>query len=145
MNTEDQYEWLLENLDGKMTKELSAQDLKVLYDAAYNSNGLVIVDIKSQNGWCKCNLSHAPMVEHVYRVKRKITATPLDIPWDLIDNVYNYAAMDKNCNVYFYKSEPFVIGSREDWWPDGEDFTKSPLKHNIDGTNWKRSLTKRPS
>lgn len=143
MDTEDQYEWILENPDKKPTKYLSAEELKALYDAMYNSNGLVIVDIKSNNGWCKCNLEHAPMVDHVYRVKRKIVETPLDIPWGLIDDVYNYAAMYKSGAVYFYESEPFVKESREDWWPDGDDFTKSFLKHNINGINWKHSLARR--
>ena len=144
MNTEDQYEWILENPDGKMTKELSAQELKVLYDAAYTDDKNVVVDCLDACGiWYRYDTKHAPWADYIHRVSRKITATPLDIPWDLIDNVYNYAAMDKNCNVYFYKSEPFVKEGREDWWPDGGDFTKSLLKHNINGINWEHSLAKR--
>lgn len=143
MNAEDQCEWLLENPAGKMTKELSAQELKVLYDAAWtcNYNKDVIVEYKNSLGYWRSHTDLTPKHYEIYRVKRKVVATPLDIPWSIIDDAYNYAAMDKSCKVYFYDSEPEE--GDEAWYPTNL-FDKSPLKHDIDGVNWKRSLTKRP-
>lgn len=144
---EDQYEWIVENPDKKPTKDLSARELKALYDAMNVRDSLVTVEIlgKVEDAWFVVG-GHDPGWTYAYRVKRKVVDTPLDIPWEFVDKKYKYAAMDENGSVWFTDKEPYIESSTDtSWTSKGVYVEKSILTHDTSGINWKRSLTKRPS
>lgn len=70
------------------------------------------------------------------------TVKKLDIPWQHIDDKWNYAAMDDDNSVRFFDTKPNV-GLLGVWYGDG-DRCKSPLKIDTEGITSETSLTKRP-
>lgn len=78
-----------------------------------------------------------------YRVKEEDYT--LDIPWEMIDERWKWAAMDNDGRVYLYIEEPHT-GSGQfgvDVWPVAEyaSFLKISLP---DTKHWDKTLTKRP-
>lgn len=79
--------------------------------------------------------------------------TPLPIAWSMVDAEYNYAAMDKNRTVWFFRDKPaiaiFYTGEPEDWRclpANNNTFTqaKGPVLYiNTEGVVWYSSLTAR--
>ena len=79
--------------------------------------------------------------------------TPLPIAWSMVDPQYNYAAMDKNRTVWFFRDKPaiaiFYAGEPEDWrcLPANEDTAtqaRGPVLYiNTEGVVWYSSLTAR--
>ncbi|MCD1124845.1 hypothetical protein LPW36_02140 [Jinshanibacter sp. LJY008] len=63
--------------------------------------------------------------------------------WELIDDRWQFAAMDSDGAVVFYEEEPFLLG---DGWlnQDGSTYSQCPLKLNLHNVQWDKSLTKRP-
>ena len=75
-----------------------------------------------------------------YRIKEKDYS--LSIPWELIDDTWQWAAMDEDGKVHFYLDEPNAGCS--EWYSD-YDSVGSPLKiETPDTKHWKKTLTKRP-
>lgn len=82
-----------------------------------------------------------------YRIKEKeVPAGP--IPWDCVNEKYNYAAMDENGSWWIYASKPCIDNDDCCWYIDdlyhpGRHITNIfKLPTNI---NWKESLYKRPN
>ena len=75
-----------------------------------------------------------------YRVKEKDYS--LDIPWELIEGEWKWAAMDENGRVYIYTEKPKLTS---DMWVFSEgDYSKYPLKISTPDTKyWRSTLTKR--
>ena len=79
--------------------------------------------------------------------------TPLPIAWYMVDAEYNYAAMDKNRTVWFFRDKPaiaiFSTGEPEDWrcLPANVDTAtqaRGPVLYiNTEGVVWYSSLTAR--
>ena len=79
--------------------------------------------------------------------------TPLPIAWSMVDPQYNYAAMDKNRTVWFFRDKPAIAisytGEPEDWrcLPANVDTAtqaKGPVLYiNTEGVVWYSSLTAR--
>lgn len=144
-STEDQFEWILENTDKKPTKDLSAEELKELYDAMYSGDNMVIIEVlcDTQYTWHTTEC-HAPYGGTSYRVKRKVKDTPLTISWKWIDPKWNWAAMDGPGVVFLYEKQPKLGGIiwTTNW--RGAVLEYNPPALIKDGIDWKRSLTKRP-
>ena len=145
-STEDQFEWILENADNKPTKDLSAEELKALYDAMYSGDNMVIIEVlcDTQYTWHTTEC-HAPYGGTSYRVKRKVVQTPLNIAWEWVDHKWNYAAMDEDKCVFLCDEEPHIRSEEATYWSMRCDYHKyNPPALTTDGIDWKRSLTKRP-
>ena len=79
--------------------------------------------------------------------------TPLPIAWSMVDQQYNYAAMDKNRTVWFFRDKPaisiFYTGEPEDWRlqasiDDTATQARGPVLYiNTEGVVWYSSLTAR--
>ena len=145
---EEQFEFLFENKDKVQFKDLSAEQMKLIVDAIYSVDHIVEVASTRCDKWY---LKESPdwLGASSYRVKRKAACkTPLDIPWELIDKKYNYAAMDAPGQVVcLYSKEPYVTEGSDVWYMRADcSLVTLPKWFNIDttGINWKRSLTKRP-
>ena len=142
---EEQFEWVFENADNIPFKELSAEDMKKIVDA-FLSYDQIVEELTLSKDW-KPVEECATYVSGIYRVKRKVVATPLDIPWQHIKDVFKYAAMDKSGYVYLYENKPYIEEGDFAWyWETGTDYLNFTHHFNIqtDGIDWKRSLTKRP-
>ena len=75
-----------------------------------------------------------------YRIKEKDCTLP--VPWELIGDTWQWAAMDEDGKVHFYLDEPNAGCS--EWYSD-YDSVGSPLKiETPDTKHWKKTLTKRP-
>ena len=83
--------------------------------------------------WEKCD----------YRVKEEDHT--LDIPWEVVDEKWKWAAMDDDGRVYLYTGEPHPDSGQfvEDTWQEvaGTSFLKIRLP---DTKHWDKTLTKRP-
>ena len=79
--------------------------------------------------------------------------TPLPIAWSMVDAEYNYAAMDKNRTVWFFRDKPainiFYTEEPEDWrcLPANVNTAtqaRGPVLYiNTEGVVWYSSLTAR--
>ena len=79
--------------------------------------------------------------------------TPLPIAWSMVDAEYNYAAMDKNRTVWFFRDKPAIAilctGEPEGWrcLPANVDTAtqaRGPVLYiNTEGVVWYSSLTAR--
>lgn len=77
--------------------------------------------------------------DFAYRIKEKNYS--LSIPWELIDDTWQWAAMDEDGMVYFYVDEPNEGFS--EWYSD-YDYVGSPLKIETPNPEyWEKTLTKR--
>jgi hypothetical protein len=144
--TEYQFEWILENADKKPMKDLSAEELKALYDALYSGDDMVIVEVLNnvKGTWHEVG-KHSPWWDSSYRVMRKVKDTPLNIAWEWVDPKWNYAAMDEDRRVFLYADEPYIKLSEYLYWSLRSDVQRyNPPALTTDGIDWKRSLTKRP-
>lgn len=77
-----------------------------------------------------------------YRIKPQPAPIPMTIPWEAIDEKWQWAAMDKNGNIFFYESQPKRLHNQ---WGQGDDFCRSTLiKINTGTVSWENSLQQRP-
>lgn len=100
-------------------------------------------------------LAHSPKWDwgnFEYRVAPKDEPdTPLDIPWEYIDDNWVCAAMDEDGAVYLYNTSDiclaYAVKDLSAWtWPDDKSVTNTDtLKIKTDGINWRKSKTLRPS
>ena len=64
--------------------------------------------------------------------------------WAMIDREWEWASMDKDGVIYFYKDEPCIFDDNN-FWSTGDDiYHESILAINTDGIDWRKSLTRRP-
>lgn len=141
----EQFEWVFENVVQTPFRDLSAEEMKLIVDA-FASYEQIVEELTPREGWkpveeCTTHISG------VYRVKRKVVATPLDIPWNLIDVRWKWAAMDNTRDVYLYECEPHTRATHGVWSTSYESRFKlisDCLQLNTEGIDWNRSLTKRP-
>lgn len=67
--------------------------------------------------------------------------------WEIINSKYNWAAMDEDGLIYFYREKPFChtdgfwVTREDDWIGDDNQL----ICTNVKPRQWKSSLTKRPS
>lgn len=126
----------------KYCKELFC---KTVFDVYMGKNDSYLIDRKSWVGdqWLGPVRPHEPFVLDKDSVYRLIpNTTPLDIPWEFVNERFKYAAMDGGGTIWFFKEEP---NKYDKFWDDGYPaVTAGPLKINTDGIQWDKSLTKRP-
>lgn len=151
------YEEVFGNPDKKPFRELSAEELKIVVSAPSTLghvleywSGMYIGNSESWTWEEMCNPSHSGQMYYdngVYRVMRNVEVKSLVIPWVLIDDKWQYAAMDENGIIWFFDEMPYtdLDESSSEWLcPFDADFTRNPLKIATEGVHWKYSLTKRP-
>lgn len=80
-----------------------------------------------------------------YRVKPKPAPIPMTIPWDVIEDAWQWAAMNQNGGVYVYPDKP-QIDWENPYWSQEDDWYRVDEVLKIDkGTvDWKDSLQERP-
>ena len=145
----EQHEWVIENERNLRLHELPADDLKTVVVSSLLGDH--VVEVLLDGGWVKKGkASGGGMNLHqtsVYRVSRKVTLTPLDIPWKHIAGIWKYATMDENGDVYLYEDKPHVGKGEKVWRYFGGNriwCVAHYLNINTDGVNWENSLTVRP-
>lgn len=79
---------------------------------------------------------------YIYRTKPK-EYKKLDIPWQVIDEKWKWAAMDCTGETYFFSKSPDRF-TGEVWQTGFNSFCKSPLKLDTTGIVAEHSLTQRP-
>lgn len=79
-----------------------------------------------------------------YRVKPKPAPIPMTIPWDVIEDKWQWAAMNQNGGVYVYPDKP-QIDWENPYWSQEDDWYRVDEVLKIDkGTvDWKDSLQER--
>lgn len=145
----EQFEWVFENIGNVPFKDLQAEQMQLIVSAYTKENHVaeVLYDGQWEEKHLRRNFDGTLLPqnffsESVYRVKREVVETPLDIPWEHVKEDFKYAAMDENGDVWVYEGLP-VRGS-EQWFGDVGIELKA-INILTDGINWKNSLTKRPS
>ena len=145
---EQQYEWVIKNERHLRLHELPADDLKTVVVSSLLGDH--VVEVLLTEGWAKKETPYGVCTnlrpESVYRVSRKVTLTPLDIPWKHIAGIWKYAAMDEKGDVYLYEDKPHVWKGEKVWrqWASRTWCVAHYLSINTDGINWETSLTVRP-
>jgi hypothetical protein len=102
------------------------------------------VQYLTSDGWYDCQGEPSWVTTATYRVKPK---TPLQIPWDLIDEKYQWAAKDEDGGLCFYEYEPRRRCHYVRWEADEGDAVDASFLVNLDpdGIPWEESLVQRPS
>jgi hypothetical protein len=102
------------------------------------------VESKIKNIWGWSNPSDI-FLDSEYRIAPKLTPLALSREmWAMIDKKWNYAAMDRDGRVFFYNIKPHIDMVFKSWGNDSAHTVGCALAINIEGINWKQSLTKRP-
>ena len=87
--------------------------------------------------------SYAVVVGEDYRIKSHELPITREF-WAMIDREWEWASMDKDGVIYFYKDEPCIFDDNV-FWSTGDDiYHESILAINTDGIDWRKSLTRRP-
>jgi hypothetical protein len=73
--------------------------------------------------------------------KPDIVVKSLDIPWEYVDDRWNYGAIDKSGVFYFYDTEPVLGG--EGWLGSLHYTVAGGMRISTEGIDWKKSLTSR--
>ena len=145
---EQQYEWVIKNERHLRLHELPADDLKTVVVSSLLGDH--VVEVLLDGGWVKKETPYGVCTnlrpESVYRVSRKVTLIPLDIPWKHIVGIWKYAAMDENGDVFLYDDKPYLAEGTKVWQQTSgyRWFVDQHLNINTDGINWETSLTVRP-
>lgn len=80
---------------------------------------------------------------NVYRLN-PAPCTPIDLPWEWIDDRYQWAAMDEDGYLWLYTAEPQISAKRWCFEYGGYHYLNDILKIDTTGIDWRTSLTKRP-
>ena len=124
-------------------KKSTAEKIKVMQ--AYLNGEALEATTDGLSSWVELGYYREPTWDWEkcdYRVKEEDHT--LDIPWEVIEEKWKWAAMDKNGKVFLAKCEP-IIGSHYPVWVTEEDVAESFLKIiTPDAKHWDKTLTKRP-
>ncbi|OCG58747.1 hypothetical protein [Gilliamella sp. GillExp13] len=105
----------------------------------------VQVEYKIDGNWRNSDDDAAVRLYLKYRIAPQSTPLPISREmWTLIDRTWNYAAMDANGRVFFFERKPYLVATDKLWSSNTGKYTGCALAINIEGINWKWSLTKRP-
>lgn len=134
----------IKNNDSKLTPQNAEQEHWVqIILARLKGIPLEAYSIQDRK-WIDAGDDCSIFMDYEYRIKPEPIATPLPIPrelWNYIDKKWNYAVMDKDGRIFFYKTTPH----RESiYWSASSNMSDCPLNINTDGIDWKLSLTERP-
>ena len=91
-------------------------------------------------GWGACEPGFTPST--AYRVAT--TYTPDDVPWDAVDDRFNWYARDENGGLYFYAKKPGTVAMFKQWEDGGELAPADCLKITIGNAPWDKSVQRRP-
>ncbi|OCG56974.1 hypothetical protein [Gilliamella sp. Nev3-1] len=104
----------------------------------------VPVEYKRGADWCRA-VPDSVSLNTEYRIAPQSTPLPITRNmWRKISKKWKYAAMDKDGEVYFYINEPYADKYGGCWNASSNEYCRSVLFFNIDGINWRLSLTERP-
>jgi len=93
-------------------------------------------------GWGACEPGFTPST--AYRVAPAPAYTPDDVPWDAVDDRFNWYARDENGYLYFYAKKPGTVAMFKQWEDGGELAPADCLKITIGNAPWDKSLQRRP-
>ena len=91
-------------------------------------------------GWGACEPGFTPST--AYRVAPAPAYTPDVVPWDAVDDRFNWYARDKDGTPWFYVSEPRP--TRQSDWVAAEFEHGVAFKITIGNAPWDKSLQRRP-
>ncbi|OCG04297.1 hypothetical protein A9G15_04145 [Gilliamella apis] len=133
----------IKNNDSKLTPQNAEQEHLVQVLLA-KMQGMHIEEYNDDNCFWHPSDSNCIFLNTEYRIVPKPTPFITREMWAMIAPKWKWAAMDRDGEVYFYTDEPCISASGFSWTACGSDYCDSVLAINIDGINWKRSLTERP-
>lgn len=129
------------NEEMKKFIELSDADKIAIINAKFNGDAQYTMTLNGM--WVDCLNTSSIDFNIAYRTK---PVKKLDIPWNIIAPVFNYAAMDESGEVWLFEIEPkatkvqWVVAEFE-----GEfECASRVFVLDVTGIDWKTSLTKRP-
>lgn len=103
------------------------------------------VEIQRPDGGWSTSTHDVMSIDLVYRIKPQSHELPITRDmWAMIDKKWKWAAKDENDRIYFYTDEPCVFGNDNYWCVRGGCCIKSILAINVEGIDWRKSLTRRP-
>lgn len=124
-------------------KKGTAEKIKVMQ--AYLSGETLEATTDGISGWMEWGRYQEPAwnwEQCDYRIKEEDYT--LDIPWELIQKKWKWAAMDKNGEVFLFECEP-TTGSSSNIWVSGWEAAEFFLEISTPDTkHWDKTLTKRP-
>ena len=132
-------EFLNENL--KPYKALTREEKHILLDN--NIDGVVEVWLGNVDGWYQIGSCQAFCHSTVYRTKPK-EYKKLNVPWELIDNYWNYAVMEGDGSLLLYATKPEWLAEHCMWSCNHSYHSLSILKLDTTGIVAEHSLTMRP-
>ena len=134
-----------------MTKEFLNEEMKPYNELTREEKHILLDAVLDQQlqcfygkSWSTVYLSEGFNNYSVYRTKPK-EYKKLDIPWEVIATIYNYAAMDENGDIYFYDVLPDWLPIHKECSFSGSEVVQaSCLKLETTDIIAEHSLTKRP-
>ena len=118
---------------------------KIAVMQAFEEGKKIEIDIQDGRGFhCLGWIPNWNWEENDYRIKPQPAPIPMTIPWEAIDEKWQWAAMDSDGSVYLYTGQPLVAKA---FWIDGDigyHIGANCLKINKGTVSWDNSLQQRP-
>ena len=134
---------IIQNTENKPFNELSLEERK--YIANLFAEGRQEELEASLVNWTPISEEFNLIMDRPYRTKVK--HAPLNIPWNVLDGRWKFAAMDQNLDVYVFADKPFAGRSQNYvWYADGDYQKVNELLiiSNLPSTDlWRSTLTER--
>lgn len=128
------------NTELKPYNAMTREEKHILLDAALDGN--VEFTLTGESSWAeKIGDDFHPIV--IYRTKPK-EYKKLDLPWEYIDEYWQYAVMDGDGSVLLYATEPQWITDADIWSCDHTYHGLGALKIDTTRIVAEHSLTMRP-
>lgn len=123
------------NHERKAFKDMTPEERSAIVEAWLLKNA----EYYSTAGEWEYEFGYELAYDAIYRTRPR----QLVIPWQHIKPEYKWAAMDMDCEIYFFKQKPRM--DADQWLPTDADAMQSCLL-NIDttGIDWRESLVQRP-
>jgi len=118
--------------------ELPAEEQAAITKAIMTGSPKIEMYAKGHNYWVTRDEGTGIDLEYCYRLQPK----KLDIPWDIINNKFNYAVLDYDGSVWFGK-DMFVTDDGH-WLTQKECTKETAIAIDTTGVYYKTSQTKRP-
>lgn len=125
-----------DNKDKLQFKDLTKEQRSILVEAWFAGK---LQFLSKQGNWFRQDLEDGLWDSGTYRTQ----PARLDIPWDLIDKKWQWAAMDQSGSIYFYTLEPTRLMEH---WASSTLGSSCPsaLAISTVGVNWESSIQRRP-
>ena len=133
---------IIQNTENKPFNELSLEERKYIANLFAESRQAELEVFMAS--WYSPDEQSNLIMDRPYRTK--VQHAPLNIPWDVLESKWEFAAMDNNLDVYVFTDKPYLYLQAQVWRTKGDYQKVNELLiiSNLPSTDlWRSTLTER--